>query len=110
MEELAKDARLGLLVGHALTPSTVIGILMMLREAFKCRHEAGALDSRHCQRCVRWGYGERGERLTRRRVPWFGVGFWGCSGLFMMASDDGANGYNGMAIHCFNVTGFEEIE
>lgn len=68
MEELAKDARLGLLVGHALAPSAVVGILMMLGKALKCRHEARALNDWHCQRCVRWGCGERGERLTRRRV------------------------------------------
>lgn len=42
MEELAKDARLGLLVGHALAPSAVVGILMMLGEALKGRHEARA--------------------------------------------------------------------
>lgn len=89
MEELAKDARLGLLVGHALTPGAVVGILMMLGETLKCRHEARALENWHCQRRVRWGYGERGERLTRRRVLWFGVGFWFCSGLFMMASGIG---------------------
>lgn len=62
MEELAKDARLGLLVSHALAPSAVVGILMMLGEAFKGRHEARALDNWHCQRCSRWGCGDRGER------------------------------------------------
>lgn len=45
MEELAEDARLGLLVGHALTPCAIVGILMVLGEAFKCRHEAGALEN-----------------------------------------------------------------
>lgn len=94
MEELAKDARLGLLVSHALAPSAVVGILMMLGEALKGRHETRALDNWHCQRYSRWGCGERGERLTRRRVPWFGVGFWVCSGLFMVASGLGADGYN----------------
>lgn len=43
MEDLAEEARLGLLVGHALAPSAIVGILMMLGEAFKCRHKAGAL-------------------------------------------------------------------
>jgi hypothetical protein len=61
MEELAKDARLRLLVSHTLAPGTVVGILMMLGEAFKCRHPAGALGNWHCQWYVRWGCGERGE-------------------------------------------------
>lgn len=62
MEELAENARLGLLVGHALTPSAVVGILMVLGEALKGGHETGALENWHCQRCVRWDDGERGER------------------------------------------------
>lgn len=110
MEDLAEEARLGLLVGHALAPSAIVGILMMLGEAFKCRHEAGALDHWHGQRCVRWGCGERGERLTRRRVLWLGVGFWVCSGLFMVASGGGANGYSRMAIHSFTATSFDQVE
>lgn len=42
MEKLAKDARFGLLVGHTLTPGSIAGVLVVLREALKCGHETGA--------------------------------------------------------------------
>lgn len=90
MEKLAKDARFGLLVGHTLTPGSIAGVLVVLGEALKCRHEAGALDNNH-QYAGSVGVRVNGMRRTRRRVPWFagGVGF--CSGLFILAEDEDFN-------------------
>lgn len=49
MEELAEYALFGLLIRHTLAPGGIVGILTMLREAFKRGHEAGALDNYHQQ-------------------------------------------------------------
>lgn len=54
VEKLAKDARFGLLVGHTLTPGSIAGVLVVLREALKCRHEAGA--STAGALVCRWGW------------------------------------------------------
>lgn len=42
VEELAKDAALGLLIGHALATSSILVVLLLL-EGFECRHPAGTL-------------------------------------------------------------------
>jgi hypothetical protein len=48
MEQLAKWARFGLLVRHALAPGGIVGVLAMFVEARKGGHEAGALHGIFC--------------------------------------------------------------
>ncbi|KAL7788250.1 hypothetical protein V8C37DRAFT_389015 [Trichoderma ceciliae] len=43
------ESLFGLLVRHTLTPSGIVGVLTVLREAFKCGHEAGALKNYYQQ-------------------------------------------------------------